>query len=49
MKKLWAIAALVLFVSSAAGQVWFEGTFEDALVKAKDEGKLVLIDFFSDG
>jgi hypothetical protein len=50
MKKRLALSILLLiFVSSAAGQNWFKGTFDEALGKAKNEGKMVLIDFFSGG
>jgi len=49
MKKLLLLAAVALFVSSAAGQVYFQGTFDEALVQAKNEGKAVLINFFSGG
>lgn len=50
MKKLLVITFLFLFfVSSAAGQNWYKGSFDNALETAKSEGKQVLIDFFSDG
>lgn len=50
MKKILVLTFLFLFfVSSAAGQNWFKGSFDDALETAKSKGKEVLIDFFSDG
>ena len=50
MKKLFAFSAILLvFVSSAAGQIWFKGTLDDAFTQAKNEGKMVLVDFFSPG
>lgn len=50
MKKQLALLFLVLiFVSSAVAQNWFKGTIDEAVSKSKDEGKMVLIDFFSDG
>ena len=49
MKKMPVILAVFLLVSSAAGQSWFKGTFDQALAKSKNEGKMVLIDFFSSG
>ena len=50
MKKQFAFLLLLLvFVSSAAGQNWFKGTLDDAFTQAKNEGKMVLVDFFSPG
>ncbi len=50
MKKQLALSLLLLvFVSSAAGQNWFKGTLDDAFIQAKNEGKMVLVDFFSPG
>lgn len=51
MKKRFVLSLLLLliFFSSAAAQNWFKGTLDDAVVKSKNEGKKVLIDFFSDG
>jgi hypothetical protein len=49
MKRLALFFLLLIFVSAAFGQNWFKGTFNDALGKAKNEGKMVLINFFSDG
>jgi hypothetical protein len=49
MKK--AILPLIIFVlvSTAYSQNWFKGNFDQALVQAKNEGKKVLINFFSSG
>lgn len=50
MKKLLTLSLLLVFASLAVGQVQFlQGPLDDAFAKAKDEGKMVLIDFFSDG
>ena len=50
MKKRFALLFfLLIFISSASAQNWFKGTFDEALTKSKNEGKKVLIDFFSDG
>lgn len=50
MKKQLALSLLLLvFVSTAAGQNWFKGTLDDAFTQAKNEGKMVLVDFFSPG
>ena len=48
-KSLIAVFALFLIAASAAGQVWFKGTVDEAVAKAKAESKLVLVDFYSDG
>jgi len=48
-KSLVAVLGLTLLAGSAAGQVWFKGTVDEAVGKAKTESKLVLIDFYSDG
>jgi len=50
MKKKLAFSLLFLILaSSAAGQNWFKGTVDKALDQAKNEGKMVLVDFFSPG
>lgn len=49
MKKVALFSILILFASAAFGQVWFKGTFDEALAKAKGEKKLVLVDFYSSG
>jgi hypothetical protein len=50
MKKLFVLTLLLVFLSSlGVAQNWFQGNLDDAVAKAKTEGKLVLIDFFSDG
>jgi len=51
MKRYAALISMLffLFVSSAVAQNWSKGTLDNALTKAKAEGKMVLIDFFSDG
>ncbi|MGA2532743.1 MAG: hypothetical protein ABSG19_06855 [Candidatus Aminicenantales bacterium] len=47
MKRLAALAGLLFVVSSASAQVWFKGTLNEAMAKAKAESKVVLIDFYS--
>jgi hypothetical protein len=49
MKKLAALSLLLVLVSYATAQNWFKGTIDEALVKAKNDNKLVLINFFSSG
>jgi hypothetical protein len=44
-----AIALLLAFAAAASAQVWFPGSFDEALAKAKTENKLVIVDFYSDG
>jgi carbohydrate-selective porin OprB len=49
MKKVvMASLALVLAVSAASAQSWLAGPVEDALAKAKAQGKLLLLDFFQE-
>jgi hypothetical protein len=47
-KALLALAVLVL-AASASAQTWFKGTLDQAIAKAKNEKKLVLLDFYSSG
>ena len=49
VKKLIAIAGLLVLVSAASAQNWFKGTLDQAVAKAKNENKLVLVDFYSSG
>ena len=50
MKKAsLAFLSIVVFVSAAAGQIWYKGTMDQAAAKAKSEKKLVLVDFYSGG
>jgi len=49
MKKAILPLIILILVSTAFAQNWFKGTFDQALVQAKNEGKKVLIDFFSSG
>ena len=50
MKKIRiSILAVLLLTVSASAQVWFKGTVDEAVAKAKSESKLVLLDFYSDG
>lgn len=47
MKKAILLSLLLVFVSAASAEVWFKGTLEQAVAKAKSENKLVLVDFYS--
>ncbi len=47
MKKILSITLLYAQFSFSQGIQFFEGTFEDALSKAKSEGKLVFVDAFT--
>ncbi|MFC1554696.1 hypothetical protein ACFL7D_08695 [candidate division KSB1 bacterium] len=51
MKKALIILLTLLFATTvfAQGSVWFTGSFDDAKNQAAKEGKLLLIDFYSDG
>ena len=51
MKKTVTIAAILLIAALAFGNgtEWFKGSFEQAKATAQREGKLLLIDFYSDG
>ncbi len=49
MKKRVIPFVFLMLVSTAFAQNWFKGNFDQALGQAKNEGKKVLIDFFSSG
>lgn len=51
MKRLLAIPLLFLMAATAMGQGtnWFQGSLEQAIDKAADENKHVLIFFYSRG
>jgi len=50
MRKAIGLAiGLAALAGAAAGQVWFKGSVDQAVAKAKAESKLVLVDFYSDG
>jgi hypothetical protein len=51
MKKRLASVLILSFIltSSAIAQNWFKGTVDEAVAKSKKDGKMVLLDFFSDG
>ncbi len=49
MKKAIALSFLLVLVSAASAQNWFNGTLEQAMAKAQKENKLVLVDFYSGG
>jgi len=49
MKKLFVLAVLVFGLAvSAMALTWRTGSIEGALAQAKAEGKLLLIDFFTE-
>jgi len=47
MKKILAAFFVLVLASAASAQVFFKGTFDEALVKAKSENKKILLDFDS--
>jgi len=51
MKKvvLSSMILMLLMVGCSQKPLWFEGTFDDAKALAANEGKLVLVDFYSPG
>ncbi|MCX6563448.1 MAG: hypothetical protein NTU60_07570 [Candidatus Aminicenantes bacterium] len=51
MRKSALVFCLIGFFawSSASAQTWLTGSLDDALAKAKSQGKMVLVDFFSSG
>lgn len=49
MKKTLVFLSVLALASAAMAQNWFQGTLDQAVAKARSEGKLVLVDFFSGG
>jgi hypothetical protein len=47
MKKAIFLSLLLVLVSTASAEIWFKGTLDQAVAKAKTERKLVLVDFYS--
>ena len=47
MKKVAAFSIILLLASLASAQVFFKGTVDEAMAKAKAENKKVLLDFTS--
>jgi len=47
MKKAILLSLVLVFVSAASAEVWYQGTLDQAIAKAKSEHKLVLVDFYS--
>jgi len=47
MKKAAAFSIMLLLASLASAQVFFKGTLDEAIAKAKAENKKVLLDFTS--
>lgn len=47
MKKLLTASLVLVLASAASAQVFFTGTFDQALALAKTENKKVLVDFYS--
>ena len=49
MKRLIAIVLFLMFAFSAFGQgtQWFKGSLEEAGIRAKEDGKLIVVFFYS--
>lgn len=47
MKKIVCLTLLLAIVSAASAQVFFKGTLDEAIAKARAENKKVLLDFTS--
>jgi len=47
MKKALVIVCLLILPTALAAQTWLTGSVDDALAKAKSQGKLLLLDFFA--
>ena len=47
MKKIVLLSLVLALVSTASAEIWFKGTLDQAVAKAKTERKLVLVDFYS--
>jgi hypothetical protein len=49
MKRPATLVLVIAFAAAAAfGQTWLTGSVEDALAKAKAQGKLLLLDFYQE-
>ena len=47
--KLWLVILFMGLLETVSAQItFFEGTFEDAVAKAKKEKKYLFIDFYAD-
>jgi hypothetical protein len=49
MKRSFLALSLLALVSAASAQDWFQGTLDQAVAKARNENKLVLIHFDASG
>jgi len=47
MKKALTLSFVLVLASMASAQNWFKGSLDQAIAKAKNDHKLVLIDFYS--
>jgi hypothetical protein len=47
MKKVFAVAFFLLLSCLLSAQTWLTGSVDEALAKAKSQGKLLLLDFFA--
>lgn len=47
MKKATAFSIMLLLASLASAQVFFKGTLDETMAKAKAENKKVILDFTS--
>lgn len=53
MKKLVLMLTLLvstfsIYAAESGNVSWFQGTFDDALAKGHEEGKLIFVDFYAD-
>ena len=49
MKRAIVVSFALLLTAAASAQTWFKGSLDEAVVKAKRENKLVILDFYSGG
>ena len=47
MKRFLTLSLVLVLASLASAQSWFKGTLDEAVAKAKNDHKLVLVDFYS--
>ena len=47
MKKALVLVCLLVLPAVLSAQTWMTGSVDDALAKAKAQGKLLLLDFFA--
>lgn len=51
MKRTFSVMLILLLALPvlAKADIWFKGSFDDAMATAANEGKKILIDFYSSG